>query len=41
MKSGYGQIKEKMLVEMRMRENKLVVENIIVVDIKYEKCKRL
>jgi hypothetical protein len=29
MKSGYAQIKEKMLVKMGMREKKLVVENII------------
>jgi hypothetical protein len=29
MKSGYGQIKEKMLVEMGMMEKKLVIENII------------
>jgi hypothetical protein len=29
MKSGYDQIKEKMLVKMGMREKKLVVENII------------
>jgi hypothetical protein len=29
MKSGYGQIKEKKLVEMGMMEKKLVIENII------------
>jgi hypothetical protein len=29
MKSGYGQIKEKMLVKTGMREKNLVVENII------------